>query len=145
MVDDSIVVGGDDTSRVPFVPYVGVAPRMYMSLFSAAKRRNADGSLVDWEMVRAIQTPRVARKDLGYFGAEVENMAVFHELLTSRMPDASPPRRSEWMRSLSASTIFWRVPVKRSRSGQNGSAATKPTENEWQAAEERQAPKEVQE
>ena len=42
---DSIAVDGNGTKRrVPFEPFVGVAPRQYMNLFQAGKRKNADGT-----------------------------------------------------------------------------------------------------
>ena len=78
--------------RVPFVPYIGVAPGMYLQVFRAPRRKNEDGSLVDWDGVRKRQRPRVASDDYGYIETEEDSMATFHELLKAKLPGgtASP-------------------------------------------------------
>jgi len=92
MFDDSIVIDGDgETGRVPFVPYVGVAPGIYMQVFRAPRRKNEDGTLVDWNAVRATQVPRVASDDYGYLEAEDDSMATFLELLDARVPRTATP------------------------------------------------------
>jgi len=89
MFDDSIAVDEEDGKRIPFLPYVGVSPRMYLQLFRAPKRRNPDGTLVNWEAIRRTQSPRLARSDYGYIEVEAESMDVFNQLLKSRLPGAT--------------------------------------------------------
>jgi cytidine deaminase len=86
MFSDSIAVDEEDNSRVPFVPYVGVAPRLYRELFEMAPRRNNDGTLVDWEAIKKTQVPRIRRADLGYLASETEQMAIFAKLLEAKLP-----------------------------------------------------------
>ena len=86
MFDDSIIVDGTDGKRVPFVPYIGVAPGMYLQVFRAPRRKNEDGSLVDWDAVRGEQMPRIASDDYGYIQVEDDGMATFLELLKMRVP-----------------------------------------------------------
>lgn len=86
MFDDSIIVDGDDRRRVPFLPYVGVAPGMYMQVFRAPGRKNEDGTLVDWAAVRSARRPRVASNDYGYIEAEDDSMATLLELLKAKLP-----------------------------------------------------------
>jgi cytidine deaminase len=86
MFDDSIIVDGTDGKRVPFVPYIGVAPGMYLQVFRAPRRKNEDGSLVDWDAVREEQVPRMTSDDYGYIQVEDDGMATFLELLKTRVP-----------------------------------------------------------
>ena len=90
MFDDAIIVDGDDGRRVPFLPYVGVAPGMYMQAFRAPRRKNEDGTRVAWEAVRGTQRPRVASDDYGYIEAEDDSMATFLELLKAKLPERTP-------------------------------------------------------
>jgi cytidine deaminase len=85
MFSDSIAVDGQDEDRIPCVPYVGVAPRMYIQLFTMPPRRRPDGRLVEWEDVRRTQVPRIVTADLGYLEAEAENMAGFVGLLKTQL------------------------------------------------------------
>jgi cytidine deaminase len=91
MFDDSIIVDGEDQKRVPFVPYVGVAPGIYLQVFRAPRRKNEDGTSVDWQAVRTMQVPRVASDDYGYIQAEDDSMATFLELLNVRGPGVATP------------------------------------------------------
>ena len=68
---DSVSVDeGSATGKyVPFLPFVGVAPRQYMNLFSMGKRKNADGSAF-------LFSPKAAR--LRYF--EVSSIYLENEV-----------------------------------------------------------------
>lgn len=73
---DSISVDdGDDSKRVSFQPFVGVAPRRYVELFTAPERKKA-GAWVDWEMVRRGQEPRLGGPIQSYVEREKELVAM---------------------------------------------------------------------
>lgn len=67
--DDAIVVdaSGKVDGKVNFEPFVGVAPRRYMELFSMPTRETVDGSVV--RFARTTATPRVVPPS-GYVEAE---------------------------------------------------------------------------
>jgi deoxycytidylate deaminase len=87
MFDDSIIVDGDDGKRIPFVPYIGLAPSIYLQVFRAPQRKSADGTTIDWDAVRITRTPRtVPSGDYGYIQQEDDSMATFLELLKAHVP-----------------------------------------------------------
>ena len=73
-------VKGDDNPKIPFVPFVGIAPRRYIDLFSLdlstgtpKKRKTSDGKMTQWNRtVDAV--PRVSMLATSYL--EREEMAV---------------------------------------------------------------------
>ena len=69
---DSIAVdgGNGDKKRIPFVPFVGVAPRQYMNLFQAGKRKNSDGSAVRFNPKKA--KPRYFQEPTIYLENEIK-------------------------------------------------------------------------
>jgi len=71
--DDSIVVdpSGQVEGKVNFEPFVGIAPRRYLELFTMQRRENPDGSVV--RFTRAAAAPRVSATR-GY--VETEDVAV---------------------------------------------------------------------
>jgi deoxycytidylate deaminase len=56
LYSDSISVENVDERKVSFVPFVGVAPRMFLDLFSMAgvERKNPDGTVGAWDKGNAV-------------------------------------------------------------------------------------------
>ncbi|WP_437574848.1 anti-phage dCTP deaminase [Sorangium sp. So ce887] len=76
---DSIAVdGGGDSKRVSFQPFVGVAPRRYVELFTAPERKK-NGSWVNWEMVRREQEPRLGGPIQSYVERETELVSMLED------------------------------------------------------------------
>jgi deoxycytidylate deaminase len=54
--------------QVSFEPFVGVAPRLYLSLFEMTERKEKDGRRVEWNKAAAL--PRAVPPVAGYMGQE---------------------------------------------------------------------------
>jgi cytidine deaminase len=67
---DSIALDGEHTKnqQVPFVPFVGIAPRQYMDLFAAGSRKK-DGSIVAFSAKSAI--PKFTQEHSVYLEREI--------------------------------------------------------------------------
>jgi cytidine deaminase len=68
---DSISVDGEQkgSKQVPFLPFVGIAPRQYMDLFRAGKRKNPDGTIVTFSFKSA--APRFTFNEAVYLENEI--------------------------------------------------------------------------
>lgn len=68
---DSIAVDGEHTKnkQVPFVPFVGIAPRQYMDLFAASSRKNKDGTIMAFSAKSAV--PKFTQEHVVYLDREV--------------------------------------------------------------------------
>jgi len=66
---------GHGSGHVDFVPFVGVAPRKYMQLFSMLKRKNSDGSVFVRSKVDAM--PRHFRPYSSYVAEEFTELYEF--------------------------------------------------------------------
>ncbi len=79
---DSISVGALDSSpgQVKFEPFVGVAPRMYMDLFTMTKRKR-DGKVIQFD--RKLAVPRYPGSKRAYITNEIAVMAKLGEILQS--------------------------------------------------------------
>lgn len=69
--EDAVAVDADGASgeKVQFVPFVGVAPRRYLDLFTMPNRERDDGTIV--QFIRATALPRTAEASTrGYVDAE---------------------------------------------------------------------------
>jgi hypothetical protein len=86
---DSINVDGslDIEDMVAFVPFVGVAPRRYIDLFSMPKRKDHTGTVVHWD--RSQVTPRLQISDfyqereknaLGRFSEELKGKGILIDI-----------------------------------------------------------------
>ena len=75
---DSISVDGDQKngSHVPFVPFVGIAPRQYMDLFAHDKRKNSDGTIVVFSAKDAL--PKFTQESTVYLENEVKACRILH-------------------------------------------------------------------
>lgn len=72
---DSVAVDSECTNagQVTLLPFVGIAPRRYMELFSAemyppVERKQRDGKIINW--VKASATPRYSESTLSYIPLE---------------------------------------------------------------------------
>lgn len=63
--------------KVHFTPYVGVAPRLYMKLFSMVKRKDSEGNTVGWE-----KRLRVEGSPPTYIHNEKEASLIFGQKMT---------------------------------------------------------------
>jgi len=79
---DSISVDTVVTKHVPFLPFVGIAPRQYMSLFDigAIKRKNDDGEVIEWNAEDP--TPRMPQQSPIYMYKEQRFLNEFGTTLT---------------------------------------------------------------
>lgn len=68
---DSISVDGDQSKgrHIPFIPFVGIAPRQYMDLFASNKRKNPDGTIIVFSAKHAL--PKFTRESSVYLVNEV--------------------------------------------------------------------------
>lgn len=70
LYDDSICVDGNGDSKVSFQGFIGIAPRLYMSVFAMPERKAQDGGWLDWDAVRRMRQPRHAESSDSYIGKE---------------------------------------------------------------------------
>jgi cytidine deaminase len=71
-----------DTSKIPFVPFLGVAPRNYSNMFGMHKRKGDDGKIVFWDATKA--NPRVSGSFWSYVQYEKEDLKVLRDTLRKR-------------------------------------------------------------
>lgn len=71
---NAIQLDGDgDSNKIPFVPFLGVAPRNYADMFLAApNRKDSDGNVADWDAIHA--NPRVSGSFWSYLQYEKEDL-----------------------------------------------------------------------
>lgn len=82
MYDDSISVDDpSDHARVTFQPFVGIAPRRYVELFTAPETR---GSEQDWESIKREQDPRLGDSILSYVYQENDYVEMLKKLLIEK-------------------------------------------------------------
>jgi deoxycytidylate deaminase len=65
--------------RIPFVPFLGVAPRNYTDIFAMSERKTDNGEVIDWAAETA--NPRVSGSFWSYLEYEKEDL----NLLTQRL------------------------------------------------------------
>lgn len=82
--DNSIQLdGGESPSKIPFVPFLGVAPRNYGTIFFAAPdRKDKEGNVAAWNA--AIANPRVSGSFWSYLKYENEDVALLAGKLKSK-------------------------------------------------------------
>jgi len=73
--------GEGDSDKIPFVPFLGVAPRIYSTIFGMPERKNKDGAVIDWSPETA--NPRVSGSFWSYLEYEKEDVS----LLTKRLKE----------------------------------------------------------
>jgi deoxycytidylate deaminase len=78
--DNSIQLDADtDSRKIPFVPFLGVSPRNYSTIFQMAVRKSDAGSLINWNAATA--HPRVSGSFWSYFEYEKEDLKILHDSL----------------------------------------------------------------
>lgn len=67
---DSLVVDptSPDLTRVNFVPYVGVGPRIYLEAFTSSQRKTPEGNVIRWDPASSI--PKLVKESGTYPAAE---------------------------------------------------------------------------
>jgi cytidine deaminase len=60
------------TGKIPFVPFLGVAPQNHMDLFGKPKRKDEEGNVLPWDPLEA--TPRVSGSFWSYMQYEKEDL-----------------------------------------------------------------------
>lgn len=83
MHGDAIQLYSDgDPNKIPFVPFLGVAPRAYSNIFAMAERKNDDGTVITWDPVKA--NPRVSGSFWSYVQYEKEDLKILADTLKSK-------------------------------------------------------------
>jgi len=71
-----------DSSKIPFVPFLGVSPRNYSNIFHMSNRKSADGKVINWKASTA--NPRVSGSFWSYLEYEKEDLKILHDAVKSR-------------------------------------------------------------
>jgi deoxycytidylate deaminase len=61
-----------DQNKIPFVPFLGVAPGNYADIFSMPERKGSDGKIIDFDPM--IANPRISGSFWSYFKYEQEDL-----------------------------------------------------------------------
>jgi cytidine deaminase len=70
---DSIELdSAEDPGKVPFVPFLGVAPKNHAFLFAMPQRKGSDGMVLAWDALKS--TPRVSGSFWSYLRYETEDL-----------------------------------------------------------------------
>jgi hypothetical protein len=73
LYDDSIELDSDrDTNKIPFVPFLGVAPKNHAIMFGMPIRKGTDGKVLPWNSLEA--NPRVSGSFWSYLNYEREDV-----------------------------------------------------------------------
>jgi cytidine deaminase len=79
---DSIELdSASDPGRIPFVPFLGVAPKNHANIFGMPDRKGVDGRVITWDPVKA--GPRVSGSFWSYLKYETEDLRFLTNNLTS--------------------------------------------------------------
>jgi len=90
--DDAIQLDAETESRkVPFLPFLGVAPRAYNQLFSMSRRKNRDGTVISWDERSA--NPRVSGSFWSYVQYEKEDVNILDETFHQKGVKLQLPER----------------------------------------------------
>jgi cytidine deaminase len=86
---DSVAIESTTPDHVCFTPFIGIAPRNYLSLFSMVDRKEDDGRIVDWDRIKTTAIPRFTNllppaetilAGENAFFAQFQNLMERHEL-----------------------------------------------------------------
>jgi hypothetical protein len=70
-----------DPTKIPFIPFLGVSPRNYSSLFQMSNRKSTNGNLRDWDATTA--QPRVSGSFWSYIEYEKEDLKFLGDAIES--------------------------------------------------------------
>jgi cytidine deaminase len=77
---DSIELGSNGgAGKIPFVPFLGVAPRTHINMFGMPDRKQPDGSVIPWDPADAF--PRVSGSFWSYLQYEKEDLKLLKDAL----------------------------------------------------------------
>lgn len=78
--DNSIQLDTDtDSTRIPFVPFLGVSPRNYPNIFQMPVRKSRNGLVIGWKAAKS--QPRVSGSFWSYMEYEKEDLKVLQDSL----------------------------------------------------------------
>jgi deoxycytidylate deaminase len=76
--EDALQLDSDsEPGKVPFLPFLGIAPRAYSNLFVMPDRKKEDGTVIDWNERSA--NPRVSGSFWSYVQYEKEDVDILEE------------------------------------------------------------------
>lgn len=77
---DSIELdSAEDPKRIPFLPFLGVAPKNHVNMFGMSKRKGSDGKVLAWNPLKA--NPRVSGSFWAYLQYEAEDLNLLNQHL----------------------------------------------------------------
>jgi cytidine deaminase len=81
---DSIAVDGDQNPdrQIPFAPFVGIAPRQYMDLFTNERRKNSDGSIIAFSAKDAL--PKFTQESSVYLENELKACRILNQTMQKK-------------------------------------------------------------
>jgi len=81
---DSMTADRPDSgaTRVPLEPFVGVAPRMYMQLFTMQKRKSSSGKTIPFE--RSLAVPRLNGSPRSYLQSETVALGELQRIIEAK-------------------------------------------------------------
>jgi len=65
---DAVTLEDAAADKIAFLPFVGIAPRQYLSLFAMRKRKEENGTILSWIARKAL--PVTSGPFMSYFEAE---------------------------------------------------------------------------
>ncbi len=71
-----------DPNKIPFLPFLGVAPGNYVDIFGMPDRKNDDGNVIAWDPIEA--NPRVSGSFWSYLKYEKEDLSLLKETLEKK-------------------------------------------------------------
>jgi cytidine deaminase len=71
-----------DPNKIPFVPFLGVAPRNYSNIFAMPDRKQEDGEVIEW--VAETANPRVSGSFWSYLEYEKEDLSLLAQKLQKK-------------------------------------------------------------
>jgi hypothetical protein len=78
-----------DPSKIPFVPFLGIAPKNYSNIFGMPDRKAKDGRVIDWDAAKA--NPRVSGSFWSYLEYEKEDLKFLTDNLKTKGLNSSVP------------------------------------------------------
>lgn len=82
-----------DTTKIPFMPFLGVSPRNYSNIFQISNRKTKEGNLANWKAATA--NPRVSGSFWSYIEYEKEDLKILRDAIESRGTRAKGRRKTK--------------------------------------------------
>lgn len=84
---------GRETNKIPFLPFLGVAPKNHTNMFGAPKRKDDSGSVISWSALQA--HPRVSGSFWSYLNYEIEDLGFLARAIELPRSAAGPPDETQ--------------------------------------------------